>query len=90
MVFRVGSDDLESSVATTITSESPVTGRGPNLASEPNDHALVGMAPAEPIPQQLDKTVQETLNKARAPFTTNYPSKWKIFWNGVLMQTLTQ
>ncbi len=80
MVFRDDSADSGSPVAATITGGSPVTNGWPNLASEPNGSALVGMTPAEPVPQQLDDAVRETLNNARAPSTcANYAIKWRIF-----------
>ncbi len=80
MVCGDDSADSWSPVADTITGGSPVTIGWPNLASKPNGSTLVGMAPAEPVPQQLDDAVRETLNNARAPSTrANYAIKWRIF-----------
>lgn len=80
IVFRDDSADSGSPVAATITGGSPVASGWPNLASEPNGSALVGMDPAEPVPQQLDDAVREALNNARAPSTrANYAIKWRIF-----------
>lgn len=70
-IYNLG--DLGSSMAAIITSGFPVTKRRADLASKPKGPVLVGMAPAEPVPQQLDETVHGTLNNARAPSTrANY------------------
>lgn len=69
-----------SSVATSITGRSPIPNRRADLASKPDGTSSMGMASAESIPQQLDETVRETLNNARAPSTrANYSIKWRIF-----------
>ena len=44
-----------------------LTGRGPNLASEPGCNAVMGLAPPQSIPQDLSEAVLETINNARAP-----------------------
>lgn len=57
MVPGPGSAKSGSPLVTTIVGRSPVTSRQTDLASKPNGTALLGMASAESVPQQLDKTV---------------------------------
>ncbi|KAJ8001185.1 hypothetical protein DPEC_G00188670 [Dallia pectoralis] len=62
-----------SSVATSVTGRSPIPNTRADLASKPDGTTIVGMASAESVPQQLDETVRETLDNARAPSTrANY------------------
>ncbi|KAJ8009988.1 hypothetical protein DPEC_G00069880 [Dallia pectoralis] len=69
MVPGPSSAGAGSSVATSITGRSPIPNRRADLASKPDGTTIVGMASAESVPQQLDETVSETLDNARASST---------------------
>ena len=57
-----------------------LSGRGPNLASEPGCNAVMGLVPPQSISQDLSEAILETINNARAPSTrANYQQRWMFF-----------
>ena len=61
---------------------SPVSVRGPDLASQPSSPAALGLATAGPDPllTECSDTVQHTILNARAPSTRmQYENRWQLF-----------
>ena len=58
----------------------PLTGRGPDLASQSCPSAALSMAPPQSRSQRLDEAVLRTMGHARALSTcVNYNQKWRVF-----------
>ena len=80
LVFHAPSPGPQSTLGPTGQGGRPLTGGGPDLASQTCSSAALGMAPTQSLSQRLDEAVLRTKGHAQDPSThANYNQKWRVF-----------